>query len=552
MTWDVPDPAIRTTLHTSAIRLPWHRAEPGVAAERAFSQQYERHHQAIYRYCRSILHDEHEAHDALQSTMTKALEAMRAGTLTGDIRPWLFRVAHNECISILRRGARATPLETPDELGADDLARRVDERAAIAQLRADLDDLAERPRTALVLREFSGLSHDEIAAILDTTPGAVKQTIFEARKALLDCQAGRAMSCDDIQRVLSDHDGRTLRSRKVRAHLRDCTACTAFLAAMQERPRQLALLAPALPVAAGSALLGHVLGAGHAAGGIGTAAGTAAGGATLAGSASIAGAGSTVATSVGLKVAAVIAATAVATGGGAVALHDDQPAPSRTSEVPANPAGTAGVGASAFIGAAASNSTAAGAGTAEATRATTADDPAATAATPADPSGADTANGSERSGAADAARDSARGNATNAAASGSSGAGASAAHRRDATAKAKTKTNSSTTKSGSRPSKTAKSSTGASNSKTTNGSSGSANAGSGSGSAKAPAKAAAPEAAAPPAGSSGSSGASGSANGSSGAGGANAGAAPESNPAAGGSAGNGARSNEQSANAPTP
>lgn len=344
MVWDVPAPAIRTALHTSAIRLPWHRADSGAAIERAFSQQYDRHHQAIYRYCRSILRDDHEAHDALQSTMAKALVAMRAGTLTGDIRPWLFRVAHNECISMRRRGTPSATLESRDELGAEDLTRRVDDRAAIAQLRADLDDLAERPRTALVLREFSGLSHDEIARILDTTPGAVKQTIFEARRALVECQTGRAMSCDDVQRVLSDHDGRSIRSRKIRAHVRDCTACTAFLAAIDERPRQLALLAPALPAATGSALLGHVLSGGHAATGIGSIG--AATTTTLASGAGIAGAGSALATSVGLKIAALAAATAVVTGGGAAVLHDrstagrSEHAVPATTLVPAAPATT--------------------------------------------------------------------------------------------------------------------------------------------------------------------------------------------------------------------
>lgn len=271
--------------------------------------------------------------------MTKALEGMRAGTLTGDIRPWLFRVAHNECISVLRR---STPVAEPgahDELGTADLTQRVDERAAIAQLRADLADLADRPRSALVLREFSGLSHDEIADVLETTPGAVKQTIFEARRALLDCEAGRAMSCDDIQRVLSDGDGRSIRGRKIRAHVRDCTACAAFLAAMEERPRQLAMLAPALPAVTGSALLGHVLGGGHAATGAGGAVGVAASSTTLASGAGIGGASSAIATSVGVKVAGLVAAAAVATGGGAVALHERRADDSTSQQSPATTVG---------------------------------------------------------------------------------------------------------------------------------------------------------------------------------------------------------------------
>src|SRR3954468_8355521 len=77
------------------------RAARGDAA--AFSALYERHHQALYRYCRSILRHEEDAQDALQSTMVKAFAALQSDQREIDLKPWLFRIAHNEAISILRR-----------------------------------------------------------------------------------------------------------------------------------------------------------------------------------------------------------------------------------------------------------------------------------------------------------------------------------------------------------------------------------------------------------------------------------------------------------------
>ncbi|MEH3054495.1 MAG: sigma-70 family RNA polymerase sigma factor [Patulibacter minatonensis] len=355
------DPAIRprTALQSSALRLPGHSADTREAsAERRFAEQYARHHQVIYRYCRSILRHDQDAQDAMQATMLKALAGMRDGTLTGDLRPWLFRVAHNECIS-QRRRTTAVTLELAPERGTDDLAQRVEARAALAQLQADLDDLGDRQRTALVLREFSGLGHDEIAAVLETTPGAVKQTIFEARRALLECTEGRAMSCDEIQRTLSDGDGRNLRSRRLRAHVRDCTACTAFLAQMQERPRQLALIAPALPALAGSALLSGLVGSGgHAVGAGAASATTTAALPTIAGTAAaptVVAAAATTSAGVGAKVAAVLAAAAVVGGGGAAVVHSYGPhAPSspaqRHSAPTAGSAAAAGSGAGAPLG----------------------------------------------------------------------------------------------------------------------------------------------------------------------------------------------------------
>src|SRR3954471_13785030 len=70
--------------------------------ERALAAIYRRHHQDIYRYCRAILHDADEAEDALQATMVKAVSALPGETRSIALKPWLFRVAHNEAISILR------------------------------------------------------------------------------------------------------------------------------------------------------------------------------------------------------------------------------------------------------------------------------------------------------------------------------------------------------------------------------------------------------------------------------------------------------------------
>ena len=63
---------------------------------RAFAVVYERHHQGLYRYCRSILRNDADAQDALQSTFTAAFAALGRGQRDAPIRPWLFRIAHNE------------------------------------------------------------------------------------------------------------------------------------------------------------------------------------------------------------------------------------------------------------------------------------------------------------------------------------------------------------------------------------------------------------------------------------------------------------------------
>src|SRR4051794_22699171 len=140
------------------------RLEPG-----AFTRVYERHHQALYRYCRSILRHEEDAQDALQSAMLRAFAALQTERRDLELRPWLFRIAHNEAVSILRRRTVTCALDEHLRDGAA-FEDRVLEREALRLLRADLLGLTERQRRALVLRELNGLGHDEIASVLGTSP----------------------------------------------------------------------------------------------------------------------------------------------------------------------------------------------------------------------------------------------------------------------------------------------------------------------------------------------------------------------------------------------
>ena len=106
-------------------------------------------------------------------------------------------------------------------------------RERLRTLVADLATLSERQRSALVMRELSGLSHEQIAAALGTSSGAARQVVYEARQALLELEEGRGMECERVRMALSDGDGRRLRGRGVRAHLRGCQGCRDFQAGIE-------------------------------------------------------------------------------------------------------------------------------------------------------------------------------------------------------------------------------------------------------------------------------------------------------------------------------
>src|SRR3954471_17403787 len=125
------------------------RSQAARGDDAALAAMYERHHQALYRYCRSILHHDEDARDALQSTMAKAFAALQHEERDFDLRPWLFRIAHNEAISLLRRRRDALELDSAAAVGRDSLPGDVETRERMAQLLADLGDLPERQRAAL-------------------------------------------------------------------------------------------------------------------------------------------------------------------------------------------------------------------------------------------------------------------------------------------------------------------------------------------------------------------------------------------------------------------
>jgi RNA polymerase sigma factor (sigma-70 family) len=140
----------------------------------AFGAIYERQHRALYAYCRSILGHHEDALDAVNNTMANAWEALLGGKPSVPLRPWLFRIAHNEAINVLRRRRVHARLDEAHADTSSGPAETLETQERLVALRADLDALPERQRTALVLRELCGLPHDEIAQVLETTPAVAR------------------------------------------------------------------------------------------------------------------------------------------------------------------------------------------------------------------------------------------------------------------------------------------------------------------------------------------------------------------------------------------
>src|SRR5829696_1656796 len=239
--------------------------------ERAFAAIFRRHHQALYRFCLAIVGDAQDAQDALQNTMVKVLRALPGEERRIELKPWLYRIAHNESVELLRR-RRETP-ELDAELPSPEpgTMERAETRERLRLLLDDLDELPERQRETLVMRELAGLAFAEIGAAIGASDAVARQAVYEARRSLRQMDEGRKMSCDAVARALSDGDGRVARGRELRAHLRACPDCRRFREEIQERRQDFAAIAP-LPAIAAAGILQGLLGGAGGSGGPGVAA----------------------------------------------------------------------------------------------------------------------------------------------------------------------------------------------------------------------------------------------------------------------------------------
>ncbi|MDX6720957.1 MAG: hypothetical protein QOJ63_3211 [Solirubrobacteraceae bacterium] len=237
------------------------RAASGNAA--AFEALYARYHGPLLGYTRSILLDVEDARDATQNALEKALRALPSREPGRPLRPWLYKIAHNEAIAIMRRRRPQTELSPALEPTVPGPEVDAEQRGRLAQLVDDLRTLPERQRGALVMRELNGLSYDEIGSALGLSNAAARRAVFDARSALHEALDGRATACVSVRHSISDGDRRSLRARGIRAHLRSCDDCASFQRSIGARRADLHALAPWI---SGAAVIG-VLGTGGGGGG---------------------------------------------------------------------------------------------------------------------------------------------------------------------------------------------------------------------------------------------------------------------------------------------
>jgi RNA polymerase sigma factor (sigma-70 family) len=309
----------------------------------AFEALVQRYQSRLLAFCRHMLNSTEDAEDVLQEVFAASFNAMIADARPINARPWLYRIARNRCLNHLRRPVSAGQ-DSMDVFERDcgtTTADTVHKREEFRQIVADVQDLPETQRTALLLREIDALSYDDIATAMDTTVPSVKSLLVRARVSLAEAAEARLLTCHEVRLELGQvAEGLSRSSAPVRRHLKGCERCRVFKGELRRANRALAAVYPLGPLVLIKKFLTAKIATGAGATGASTAGGgsSAAGGAGLAGGAAAAasgaagsaGAGGLLSAGFGTvasKAVAGFAAAAIVTAGAVEAKHETQAQP---------------------------------------------------------------------------------------------------------------------------------------------------------------------------------------------------------------------------------
>jgi RNA polymerase sigma-70 factor, ECF subfamily len=151
----------------------------------AFEELVRRYQASIYRVALRMLGSRADAQDAAQETFVRAWRALPRFRQDSTISTWLYRIVTRRALDrIATRRTTGTLDEVEVEAGPDP-AQAAEDRERLRAVRHAIANLPPEQRAALVLREFEGLSYQEVADVLGVSLPAIKGRIHRARLTII-------------------------------------------------------------------------------------------------------------------------------------------------------------------------------------------------------------------------------------------------------------------------------------------------------------------------------------------------------------------------------
>ena len=150
--------------------------------KQALIRVYEDNSPGMYRYAYRLLGDQYLAEECVAETFSKFLQLIRSGrTLEGNIRAYLYRIAHNWAVDFYRKQTSNVTLEADSQPDPDgDVENGVLNRHEIEQLRTALLQLPYEQQIVIDLRFMEDWSHDQVAELMEKTVDATRALQYRA------------------------------------------------------------------------------------------------------------------------------------------------------------------------------------------------------------------------------------------------------------------------------------------------------------------------------------------------------------------------------------
>jgi RNA polymerase sigma-70 factor, ECF subfamily len=160
------------------------------------------HIEALYSYAMILTHNPTDAEDLVKEAYVRAIAAIERFSAVGNVKIWLFTILRNVWINELKRRPMRPPLVEIDraEGTANLIAETSQDAGALYATRADREqmreairNLSEESREVILLREYEGLSYEEMASVLDCPIETVISRLGRSRSKL------QTLLSDDLQ-----------------------------------------------------------------------------------------------------------------------------------------------------------------------------------------------------------------------------------------------------------------------------------------------------------------------------------------------------------------
>lgn len=151
----------------------------------AFKQLYDLFADRVYRYAFTILHDKHLAEEIAQETMVAVWNGADRFAGRSKASTWIFGIARNQALTLLRKEKRAENVAKPELVQADPAKSIIQHERVMNALK----ELSADHREVVYLTFYEGLSYGEISGILGIPSGTVKSRMFHAKRKLAEVLA---------------------------------------------------------------------------------------------------------------------------------------------------------------------------------------------------------------------------------------------------------------------------------------------------------------------------------------------------------------------------